>query len=39
VSCLIQSAAFGLGTLVGITDHLLSTLLLGIGVFVALKQE
>jgi hypothetical protein len=34
-ACLIESASFGLGTLVA-TSHLLSTIFLGIGIFVAL---
>ena len=36
VACLIESASFGLGTLVATTSHLLSPILLSIGIFVAL---
>jgi hypothetical protein len=36
VACFIEAASFGLGTLVATTSHLLSTILLGIAVFVAL---
>ncbi len=35
-ACLIESASFGLGTLVATTSHLLSPIFLGIGIFVAL---
>jgi hypothetical protein len=35
-ACLIESASFGLGTLVATTSHLLSPILLAIGIFVAL---
>jgi hypothetical protein len=34
--CYIEAAAFGVGTLTATTGHLLSPILLGIGVFVAL---
>jgi Fusaric acid resistance protein-like len=36
VACLIESVSFGLGTLVATTSHLLSPILLAIGIFVAL---
>jgi hypothetical protein len=36
VACFIESASFGLGTLVATTNHLLSPILLAIGIFVAL---
>src|SRR5215831_4476692 len=39
VACFIQAASFGLGTLVATTSHLLSPILLGIGIFVALTAR
>ncbi|MFZ0513044.1 MAG: hypothetical protein WAM14_15655, partial [Candidatus Nitrosopolaris sp.] len=36
VACFTEAASFGLGTLVATTSHLLSPILLGIAVFVAL---
>ena len=39
VACFIEATSFGLGTLVATTSHLLSPILLGIGIFVALTAR
>jgi hypothetical protein len=39
VACFAEAAAFGLGTIVATTNHPLSTLMLGIGVFTALTAR